>query len=104
MIEEFTSDREQGEIIGPRIHEKFDRGLIDAEGERFEEGDKRVHDFLVIKVEFERDQLVEEGVRQNVVCNKETPPIVSHRQQSQSYSHLHFFSSDLMFCSRMLVV
>ena len=67
MIEKFASYGQQWKVICPFIHEKLDRSVINAESQRFEERDKCVHELFIVKIEFKRDQLVEEWVRQNVV-------------------------------------
>lgn len=67
VVKEFACDGQQGEVVCPRVHEKLYGRPVDAKGECFQEGDEGVYKLFVVKVELERNELVEEGVWQDIV-------------------------------------
>lgn len=48
------------------IRKELDSVRIELKRQRFEKSYKRVQKLFIVKVEFEANQLVQEGVRQNV--------------------------------------
>jgi hypothetical protein len=67
VVEELARDGEEGEVVVPRVRKEFDSSLVDLKSERLQEGYEYVDELLVVKVEFERDELVQEGVTEDVV-------------------------------------
>mgnify|MGYP001061672599 CR=1 FL=1 len=46
--------------------------MVNAQRQRFEEGNERVNKLLIVKVEFEADEFVKERMRKNVVYAKKS--------------------------------
>ena len=67
MVEKFTRYGQQGEVIRTCIHEKLDRCMVNTKSQGLEERDERINQFFIVKVELERNKLVEVGVREYVV-------------------------------------
>ena len=67
MIEKFTCYRQEGKVVRTGIHEKLYGCLVDTESQGLQERDEGINQLFIVKVKLERDKLVEEGVRQDVV-------------------------------------
>ena len=67
MVEKFTCYCQQRKVVRTCIHEKLDGCMVNTESQCLQERDEGINQLFIVKVELERDKLVEEGVRQDVV-------------------------------------